>query len=80
MWGGVMNDPTHEVTIPLVKAVSAECLACFSLGEHSKAMGFARACRGNGYHEDVHFWLSDAAEWRKVYQACIRAIDDMGGL
>ena len=75
-----MIDPIHEITIPLVKAVSAECLACFALSEHSKAMGFVRIYRGSGDREDVHFWLNDAAEWRKVYQACIKAIDVMGGL
>jgi len=81
-----MNDPIHEITIPLVKAVSAECLAVFALGEHRKALLFAGRSRfldnngGDIDHEGVAFWLNDAAEWRRVYQACIKAIDVMGGL
>lgn len=80
MWGGVMADPIHEITIPLVKAVNAEYLARFALDEWRKAMKLVRAYRLQNDSEEVNFWLNDAAEWRKVYQACIQAIDVMGGV
>jgi hypothetical protein len=75
-----MIDPIHEITIPLNKAVNAEYLAQFAGGEHGKAIHAARCSRYHGDSEMVHFWLNDAAEWRRVYQACTQAIDVMGGL
>ncbi|MGF1887455.1 hypothetical protein L4D13_15110 [Photobacterium profundum] len=76
----VSSMPLHEVAIPLNKSVTAEYMANHAYRECKRSLMIARQNRLNGDHEDVAFFLNDAAEFRRIYQAFTVAVDVMGGL
>lgn len=79
-----MTNPMHEIAIPLNKPVNAWYVAMFAKQEWQTAIDNVMQERyqpnpdaESGFRA---FWLADAAEWRRVYQSCIGAIEVMGGL
>ena len=75
-----MINPNHEIKFPIDKPVSAQFLADFALEQWREAMDIVFCSRQAGNHDDVAFFLADAAEWRRVFAACKEAVSVMGGL
>ncbi|PSU48422.1 hypothetical protein C9J12_11690 [Photobacterium frigidiphilum] len=76
----VSSMPLHEVAIPVDKSITAQYMADHAYRECKRSLMIARQNRLNGDHEDVAFFLNDAAEFRRIYQAFANAVDVMGGL
>lgn len=79
-----MTDPSHAIAISMSKPVNAWFLAMFAKDEWQKAINNVRQERWRPYPDAEPgyraFWLADAADWRRVYQTCMAAVDAMGGL
>lgn len=79
-----MNNPLHEIRIPINKPVNAQFIADLAKDEWQGSIRLARRARSFSNPErrgiECAYWLADAAEWRRVYQACKKAVSVMGGL
>lgn len=72
--------PLHEVSIPLDKSVTAEYMANHARQEFFRSLSIAKDMRRKGDHEGAAFFLSDAAEFRRIFAAFRQAVTVMGGL
>lgn len=76
----VSSMPLHEVAIPLDKPVTADFMSKHALVEWQHSMKMVKHHRRLGDKEGAAFFLNDAAEFRRIYVAFRRAVNDMGGL